>query len=499
MDRINETDTKHANTIPESSSELIFNSITRIEYGDKIGTGFFMKIVIKDKIFKFLVTCEHVVTEEMIKNKTKINIYYGKKNFEINKIIELNEKERYIKDFKVSLDITLIQILKSDNIPENKFLSPDLNYRNGYHFYRDKSFYLAGYPHLEEKDGIHHLEQMKERCISSGKITSFNEYEFEHSLDARSGSSGSPICLINNKCIIGIHKHGNKKEPINYGTFIGIVLDEIEKDKNLISNNFESNDLKTENNLNIENKLKNEKDIINERLVKIIRAIEYMLIINLRLLTFSKKFDINYFANGIVILIIVMLINKKFLFFFCSLIQLVILINIFFFDKDRYNTFCIIQLFYLRAYIKQSLILRLIKYDYFIQHHLYDFRPNYFLFIIIPILKMILKENIFEKALFFFCSINNIIIFIAFFKYNNILKLNNQEDFLCDKKSHMNNKEKNVKTWIKSFFLFLFYFILDIGINIGFYLPSYLYKNEFYQKLVIFCLFNVFFLEFLNN
>ena len=100
---------------------------------------------------------------------------------------------------------------------------PDLNYKNGYEFYKDKNLYLVGYPYSEGN--------RRERSISSGKIKSINinNIGFTHSLDTRPGSSGSPICLIDNKCVIDIHRQGDKIKPINYGTFIGYIIDELEK------------------------------------------------------------------------------------------------------------------------------------------------------------------------------------------------------------------------------------------------------------------------------
>ena len=55
--------------------------------------------------------------------------------------------------------------------------------------------------------------------------------EFEHSLDAIGGNSGSPICLANNLFVVGIHKQGDGKRPINYGTFLGYILDILEKEE----------------------------------------------------------------------------------------------------------------------------------------------------------------------------------------------------------------------------------------------------------------------------
>ena len=88
-------------------------------------------------------------------------------------------------------------------------------------------FYLADNPQNNFEVG---------RCISYRKITKTTEnweFEFEHNIDINYGNSGSPICLENNKLLVAsIHKEGNKIEPINYGTFIGYILDILEKEEN---------------------------------------------------------------------------------------------------------------------------------------------------------------------------------------------------------------------------------------------------------------------------
>ena len=93
----------------------------------------------------FLITCFHCIPSNCFENKEIINILYGKKDKEKIKQIELDENKRFIKRDK-DRDIILIQILKSDNISDNKYLLPDLNYTNGYELYKNKNFYLAGYP-----------------------------------------------------------------------------------------------------------------------------------------------------------------------------------------------------------------------------------------------------------------------------------------------------------------------------------------------------------------
>ena len=246
--RINESKTNHAASVPESSSKKLYNSIVRIEVDlnekEKVaGTGFLIKFNLKDKERYFLMTCQHVIKEEFVKSKKVIKFYYGEADNE--KELKIGLGERYIKYFDEPLDVTLIEILKKDNINEDKFLQPDFSYKNGYNFYADKKndFYLAGYPNN------------KERSISSGKITKIlkEKVEFEHDLDAEGGNSGSPICLANSLFVVGIHKQGHKTEPINYGTFLGYILNILEKEENLEYK-------KEEFDIKILNKTKNQKE-----------------------------------------------------------------------------------------------------------------------------------------------------------------------------------------------------------------------------------------------
>ena len=220
--KINENDTKHATSIPESISDKLYNSIVRIEKSNIKGTGFFIKILIKGKLKHFLFTCFHVIEKNDIDSKKEIDLYYGKKYNETKISIELDNKRRFISCFEGEKDVTAIEIIDKDKIPENKYLLADLSYKYGYDIYKNGKFLLAGYP----RDPLYE----NERHISSGEIKEIYGFEFEHSLDTRDGSSGAPICLFENNKVIGIHKQGDKIKPINYGTFIGAIIDELENE-----------------------------------------------------------------------------------------------------------------------------------------------------------------------------------------------------------------------------------------------------------------------------
>ena len=218
-----EVDTNHAASVSETSSNTLYDAIVRIEFNNKRATGFFIKFNVKGEQLFFLFTNYHVITQDIVDSKTIIDIYYGIITNETKKSIKLDTNERFIKCFDKPKDVTSIQILESDNIPEKKILFPDRNYLDGgYNSYDKKNFILAGYP----GENIGPLD----RYCSSGKITKVENFEFQHDLDTRRGSSGSPICLYNNLNVIGIHKSGDKKNYINSGTFIGIILEELEKE-----------------------------------------------------------------------------------------------------------------------------------------------------------------------------------------------------------------------------------------------------------------------------
>ena len=113
-----------------------------------------------------------------------------------------------------------IEIKKEDNIPEYKYLFPDLNYKNGIKHYLNAEIYTAGYPNVKIHRGDKHY--------SAGIITKVDEngYIFEHNCNTKDGSSGCPI-INYNKFVIGIHYGYDKENKMNYGTFIGKIINEL--------------------------------------------------------------------------------------------------------------------------------------------------------------------------------------------------------------------------------------------------------------------------------
>ena len=65
------------------------------------------------------------------------------------KKIELDNNKRFIKCFiDDDIDVTIIEILPEVDIPEDKYLYPDLNYKNGFHIYIDEKIILHQATHI---------------------------------------------------------------------------------------------------------------------------------------------------------------------------------------------------------------------------------------------------------------------------------------------------------------------------------------------------------------
>ena len=218
--RINEVETDGSGIHPIDS--YLYNvcpKICKILYSNKKGSGFFIRLFMDDKEpLLALMTNEHIITEKMIKDKEEVEVYYNNQQKRI-KII-LNNEHRFIQCFKdMKIDCTIVEILLDDNINEDYFLVPNLDYNDeNYKSLFDKMIYIVQFP-----KGIF--------GYSKGKITDIFGYEFNHKANTDHGSSGSPIFLIQSTQVIGIHKAGSEGIGINYGDFIFPIINRIKKIK----------------------------------------------------------------------------------------------------------------------------------------------------------------------------------------------------------------------------------------------------------------------------
>jgi len=241
--------------ITEGSSLKRINWQIKNAYACKVHTinqmasGFFIKLIKGDQEFYCLMTNEHVVNKKMIEQKEIIDVYY-EKNYRENYLkIKLNPEERLIRNFKdIKVDVTVIEILPSDNIPLNYFLLPNIDYINNYNELIGRDIIIYQYP-----NGILNYSYGKIK-----RMTEFFKYEFAHTASTDKGSSGSPIFLEGTETVLGIHKGGVGILQENLGDFIWPIY-------NYFLNEFKGNSFQLYKNLDIikENKKNNKLNQIN--------------------------------------------------------------------------------------------------------------------------------------------------------------------------------------------------------------------------------------------
>ena len=215
-----------------------------------VSSGFLIQLFKeRDKKFYCLMTNAHVIKKEMIEKNQAINVYY---NFltEVREI-RLNPMERLIKDFKyITIDAIVIEIISKDNIPNEFFLLPLIDYRDKYNEFIDKEIAIIHYPKGELNYSYGKINRLTNNPI----------YEFSHNAGTDKGSSGSPIFLEGSSKVIGIHKGGLETElkRENFGDFIWPIFNYF---KNFYVNNHDLNNIE-KNNI-FEKKPKKEIKVIN--------------------------------------------------------------------------------------------------------------------------------------------------------------------------------------------------------------------------------------------
>jgi hypothetical protein len=176
-----------------------------------LGCGFLIQLFKRNKQFFCLMTTEQVVNKKMIEDKVTIDIKYDveSKNLEI----KLNSEERSIKDFiELNMDIVVIEILPSDNIPQEYFLLPLKDYMDNYNKLINKEIMILHYANGEINSSFGKINRLVESKNSG----------FIHDACADKGASGSPIFLEGNTRVIVINKSENKNKNTEecFGDFI---------------------------------------------------------------------------------------------------------------------------------------------------------------------------------------------------------------------------------------------------------------------------------------
>ena len=210
--------------------------ICKIKAKGASGTGFFCMIPIENKKMVCLITSYQLLNEKYFNNNNKINILY--KDYKETKEINI-DKER-IKYFNKKYDITIIEILKSDEINNYLELDDNLFKKETKIFYEEKTIYSIQYP------------QGNNISVSYGILNNIDEnYIFNHTCNTIEGAYCSPILNLSNNKVIGINNE--------FKLFRGILLNHPLKD--FINKNKKKQ--KPNLNINISNNIYNKKIVIN--------------------------------------------------------------------------------------------------------------------------------------------------------------------------------------------------------------------------------------------
>ena len=186
---------------------------------EKKATGFLCRIPFKCGLLPVLMTCNHVLSQnDLITNKSIIISFSDDK---IQKI-ELDKFRIVFTDEK--LDVSIIEI------------KPEID---GIYYFLDIDNYIFdnNYNQLCKKRPAYILQYPKglQPSFSIGIIKEILDININHTCPTDFGSSGSPILILSNNKVIGIHKLRTKFK-FNQGTFLKFVIEQFNK-ANLVSTN----------------------------------------------------------------------------------------------------------------------------------------------------------------------------------------------------------------------------------------------------------------------
>ena len=207
-------------------------SICKIKNKKGKGTGFFC--FIPNKNISLMITNNHVIDEEIIKENNIIGVTLNDDKEKIDIKLDNNRKIYTNKLY----DVTIIE-MKSEKIKE--YIELDLNILNDNPNIYNESIYIPQYPEYGAE----------QKCaVSYGILKEINnEYDIIHLCSTKFGSSGSPILNISNNKLIGIHKESSNKYNYNKGTLLKTPINEFLNNINLIKKNVLIKKVKNEMNI----------------------------------------------------------------------------------------------------------------------------------------------------------------------------------------------------------------------------------------------------------
>ena len=177
------------------------------------GTGFFCKLNLKNISIIALLTNNHILNEDKIKLGSKIEIEHNNEN----KDIEIT-KNRFTRT-NAKYDFTCIEIFENENYNNYFEIDDNIGTDNPDGKYKNQEIMMVQYPNLGKAS------------FDKGKVNSIkNNYQIFHSISTEGGSSGSPIILMSDSLkIIGIHCGKSKDKTLNRGSYMKVILEDIQQ------------------------------------------------------------------------------------------------------------------------------------------------------------------------------------------------------------------------------------------------------------------------------
>ena len=195
------------------------------------GTGFLCKFPFgsKNKLLPVLITNNHVIDENYILD---VGVIIIKKDNEEAHYLYFNDEKNYRRYYtEKENDITIIEILHSDNLDFDSFLEVDENYNkeNQNDIYHNQNAYVIHFP------------EMNTAILTTGIIEFIEGNEIFHKCSTGKGSSGCPILNSKNNKVIGIHKGFTNDFNSNIGTIIKYAIQKFHEEMVNKGNNYFEN------------------------------------------------------------------------------------------------------------------------------------------------------------------------------------------------------------------------------------------------------------------
>ena len=171
--------------------EQMKECLCKIENKNGKGVGFFCCIPYQKIELFAMITTNHLVNDDILKNDKKIKIILNNDEEDNNRIIEIDEQRK--KYSSIKYDTTIIEINpKTDNI--HKFIKVDENiFQQNIVF---EKIYIIQY--IINKEKINKLK-------SKGLINKINDYNIKYVCNSSQSFPGCPILNASNDKVIGIH------------------------------------------------------------------------------------------------------------------------------------------------------------------------------------------------------------------------------------------------------------------------------------------------------